>query len=287
VWRIAVERDTFPGPPMQEVITGEQLVALLDIAGIERAVVLSSASGFEIPQVARGTEVYANVRAENDWTAQEVARFPDRLIAFCGFNPLAEYALAELDRCAGNPHFKGLKLQLDASEMDFKNPEHVARLRRVFEASNRHRLPITVHARPLGDYGREQAEIFVNQVLPAAPDVPVQIAHLWGGGAFSDSALAAYAEAVSSGHPATKNLYFDVSDAALVAGGSEEILRTIALRIRQIGLRRILYGSDAAGAHPPPREAWAAFRKEIPLTEEEFRIIANNVLPYLGGGPPQ
>jgi hypothetical protein len=25
------------------------------------------------------------------------------------------------------------------------------------------------------------------------------------------------------------------------------------------------------------------FRKDIPLTEEEFRTIANNVLPYLGG----
>jgi predicted TIM-barrel fold metal-dependent hydrolase len=272
---------------MQEVITGEQLVALLDAAGIERAVVLSSSAGFDMPQLAQGTEAYANVRAENDWTAQEVARFPDRLIAVFSVNPLADYALAELDRCAANPLFKGLKLQLDASEMDYKNPEHVAKLRRVFAASNRHRLPITVHARPLGDYGQEQAEIFVNQILPAAPDVPVQIAHLWGGGAFSDSALAAFAEAVSSSHPATKNLYFDVSDAALVANGSEEILRTIALRIRQIGLRRILYGSDAAGGHPPPREAWAAFRKEIPLTEEEFRIIANNILPYLGGSPPQ
>lgn len=285
VWRIAVERNTFPGPPMQEVITGERLVALLDAAGIERAVVLSSSAGFDMPQVARGTDAYANVRAENDWTAQEVARFPDRLVAFFSLNPLADYALKELDRCAENPHFKGLKLQIDASEMDYKNPEHVAKLRRVFAASNRHRLPITIHVRPLGDYGREQAEIFLNQILPAAPDVPVQIAHLWGGGAFSEPALAAFAEAVSSGHPATKNLYFDISDAALVAGGSEETLRTIAQRIRQIGVKRILYGSDAAGTHPPPHEAWAMFRKDIPLTEEEFRIIADNVLPYLGGTP--
>lgn len=48
MWRIAVERSTFPGPPMQEVITGEQLVALLDAAGIERAVVLSSSAGFDM-----------------------------------------------------------------------------------------------------------------------------------------------------------------------------------------------------------------------------------------------
>lgn len=245
--------------------------------------VLSSSAGLDMPQVAKGTDAYANVRADNDWTAQEVARFPDRLIAFFSLNPLADYALQELDRCTANPLFKGLKLQIDASEMDYKNPEHVAKLRRVFEAANRRRLPITIHVRPQGDYGREQAEIFVSQILPAAPDVPVQIAHLWGGGAFSDAALAVFAEAVSSRHPATKNLYFDISDAALVAGGSQEILRTIAQRIRQIGVQRILYGSDAAGGHPPPHEAWAMFRKDIPLTEEEFRTIANNVLPYLGG----
>jgi predicted TIM-barrel fold metal-dependent hydrolase len=283
VWRIAVERSTVPGPHMQETITGEQLVGLLNAAGIERAVVLSSSAGFDMPGITQGPEAYANVRADNDWTAQQVAQVPDRLIAFCSLNPLADYALAELDRCAGSPHFKGLKLQLDASGVDYKNPEHVAKLRRVFEASNRHRFPITVHVRPLGDYGREHAEIFLHQILPAAPDVPVQIAHLWGGGAFSEPALATFADAVAAGHPATKNLYFDVSDAAPAASESEEIARTIAQRIRQIGLRRILYGSDAAGTHPPPREAWVAFRKEIPLTEEEFRTIANNVLPYVGG----
>ncbi|HEX7183031.1 MAG TPA: amidohydrolase family protein [Thermoanaerobaculia bacterium] len=281
-WRIAVETPRSPGPPIQEQISGEQLVALLDAAGIQRAVVLSEAFWFDGPQASSGAGAYEKVRAENDWTAQEAARFPDRLVAFCSFNPLAEYALAELARCAGNPHFKGLKLHFDTSGVDVKNPEHVAKVRRVFEEANRLRLPITVHARAGNTYGREHVEIFLNQILTAAPDIPVQIAHLWGGGAYSDSALAAYADAASAGHPATKNLYFDVSDAAHAAVGSDEISRTLAQRIRQIGLRRILYGSDAVGAgHPPPREAWAAFRKAIPLTDEELRTIAGNVAPYL------
>jgi predicted TIM-barrel fold metal-dependent hydrolase len=52
-------------------------------------------------------------------------------------------------------------------------------------------------------------------------------------------------------------------------------------RIREIGLDRILYGSDpGAGGNLSPREGWAVFR-ELPLSEEEFRIIAGNVPQYL------
>ena len=55
----------------------------------------------------------------------------------------------------------------------------------------------------------------------------------------------------------------------------------LATRMRQIGVQRILFGSDGAtGGNAPPREAWAAFRK-LPLTEAEFRTIAVNVPPYL------
>jgi uncharacterized protein len=144
-------------------------------------------------------------------------------------------------------------------------------------------MPVLIHVRadPKA-YGREQAEIFLSQIVAAAPDVPVQIAHLWGGEAFSDSALAVYADAVSAGDPRTKNLYFDLAEAALVARGSDETLRTIAKRIRQIGLGRILFASD--GPVPEalaPREAWKDFRTHVPLTEEEIRTIAGNVAPYL------
>jgi predicted TIM-barrel fold metal-dependent hydrolase len=56
----------------------------------------------------------------------------------------------------------------------------------------------------------------------------------------------------------------------------------VAERIRQLGLDRIFYGSDAAfGTHPEPGGSWAAFRKGIPLSAEEFEKIARNVAPYL------
>jgi hypothetical protein len=90
--------------------------------------------------------------------------------------------------------------------VDLKNPRHLEKLRGVFAAANRARLPLVVHARDAGEYGREEAELLLTRILPAAPDVVVQMAHLWGGGGCSDEALAVYAEAVASGRPVTKNL---------------------------------------------------------------------------------
>lgn len=53
-------------------------------------------------------------------------------------------------------------------------------------------------------------------------------------------------------------------------------------RIRQVGVERVLYGSDAAtGDNLRPREGWAAFRQP-PLRQDEFARSARNVAPYLG-----
>lgn len=280
--RITVESLTFPAPPGQPTIDGAQLVAKLDEAGIGRAVVLSDAYWFDSAADSATPRSYDEVRAENDWTAAQAGRFPDRLVAFCSFNPLREYALAELRRCASTLRMKGLKLHFGTSGVNLLDPAHVQRVRRVLEAANTLRMPIVLHVRGDAGYGRPHAEVLLTRLLPAAPDVPVQIAHLWGGGTLSSDALAVYAEAVAAGERSTRNLYFDVSDAAAVAGGSPQRLREIASRMRQIGLARILYGSDAVGLyHPAPREAWAEFRANLPLTAEELAAIADNVAPYL------
>jgi len=151
----------------------------------------------------------------------------------------------------------------------------------VFAAANRAGLPIVVHASNGATYGARPAHVFLDQLLTAAPDVPVQIAHLWGGNGFSADALAVYGEAVATRRPATRHLYFDVSDAAL-AVSTPELAKVIAERIRQIGLDRMLYGSDAAfDNHPDAQASWTAFRNGIPLSAAEFDKIAHNVAPYL------
>jgi len=72
------------------------------------------------------------------------------------------------------------------------------------------------------------------------------------------------------------------ADLILVAReGGRTTKKLIASRIRQVGIDRVLFGSDAAaGGNLAPREAWAEFYK-VPLTEAEFRTITNNVAPYM------
>ena len=136
-------------------------------------------------------------------------------------------------------------------------------------------------------YGAEQARAFLEQLLPLVPDVPVQIAHLAASGPGYDdppahSVLEVLAEAVAKNDPRTRKLWFDVTTVA-VPGNSAETSALLVKRIRQIGVKRILYGSDAAvGSNPNllPREAWEAFCR-LQLTNKEIKTIAGNVAPYL------
>lgn len=280
-WRIAAEQHVYQGAPQfQSPHTAAQLVAEMDAAGVGRGVVLSDGYYFDSVRPEPVPDEYAKVRAENDWTAAQVGQFPDRLVAFCSFNPLRDYALAELERCAASGRFRGVKLHFNAAQLKFGDPDEVARARRVMEAANRHRLPMIVHVRPGAKYGREEAEAFLRHLVAAAPDVPIQIAHLWGGETFSAEALEVYAKAVAERDPIVRNLYFDISGATHYAQADE--MPRIAALIRRIGIGRILYGSDA-----PIAATWQALVTKLPLTEAEFRAIAGNVAPYMRTATPR
>ena len=271
-----------------EQIDAEQLISLLDAAGIRRAAVLSVAYILGDPKGTAADE-YEKVKAENDWTSAQVARFPDRLIGFCSVNPLKPYALEELARCAKDPRLRrGLKLHFANSRVDYHNRDHIDRLRKLFAAANQYGMAIVAHMRTSISakipYGADEAKMFLNEIAPAAADVPIQIAHLAGAGGYADplvdQAASVFVEAIEKRDPRTKNLYFDVTTVVLPKASSEQ-LTLIAKRFRQLGLQRILYGSDAAaGRNLPPREGWAAFRR-LPLTQAEFGTIAANVSPYM------
>ena len=270
-------------------ITSQDVIALLDTAGIRRAVLLSVAYMYGSPARTVADE-YAKVRAENDWNGAQAALYPKRLRAFCSFNPLKEYALDELERCAKDPNLKrGIKLHLGNSDVQLDNPAQVEQLRQIFRAANKHRMAIVIHLRASisrqRPYGAAQSRVFLEQVLPLAPNIEVQVAHLAGSGPGyddppADAAMAVLADAVRRHDPRTRHLWFDVTT-CVDLNISPANAALVVKRIRQVGVKRILYGSDAAtGDNLRPREGWAAFRR-LPLTEAEFDQIAKNVAPYL------
>jgi predicted TIM-barrel fold metal-dependent hydrolase len=148
-------------------------------------------------------------------------------------------------------------------------------------------MPIVVHLHTSIDnkrkYGADEARVFLNELIAAAPNVPVQIAHLAGAGGFdaaTDAALSVFADAIAKHDSRMKNVWFDVT-VVVRPNMTPDQLQQIAARIRQIDVKRVLYGSDAA-SNPLayPKAGWAAFQR-LPLSSAEFRVIANNVTPYM------
>ena len=111
-------------------------------------------------------------------------------------------------------------MQFANSRVNLRDRDHVAQLRRVFAAANAHKMPIVVYVWTGDDHvanpfdGRD-ARTFINEVLPMAPDVTVQITHLGGSGPRLDprteEARVVLAQAASAGEPAMKNVYFDIT----------------------------------------------------------------------------
>lgn len=169
------ELGSLPAP-----LTARDLIPLLDAAGVQRALVLSLAYQYGNPNKPTVPDEYTLVQRENDWVAQQVAEYPDRLRTFCGVNPLKPYAVSEVERCSKNPNLRwGLKLHFGNSDVDLGDPHQVAELKRVFRAADDHGMAIVVHMRPSvtrkRPYGAKEAEIFLNEVLPSAPMSPFRL----------------------------------------------------------------------------------------------------------------
>jgi hypothetical protein len=76
------------------------------------------------------------------------------------------------------------------------------------------------------DHTRAQdAEVFLTKVLPFAPDVVVQVAHLAGSGNFppnAEQAMKVFEAAIQHHDPRTRNLYFDQCAVATTLTSAEE-----------------------------------------------------------------
>jgi predicted TIM-barrel fold metal-dependent hydrolase len=259
---------------------GAALVRELDAAGIERAVVLSVGYSFADERKALA-DPDRLTREQNDWTSTEVVKNAPRLIGFCSANPLRPVALEELERCLSLPGMVGVKLHFGNAGVTLREPAHLARIQQVFALAERKRAPVLVHMRARGgsNYGAEDAHIFLDKVVPTAPDIEIVVAHFGASGpGYSpqhDEVMAVFGAAAERRDPRMANLYFDVA-----SNVTDEITPAEAAlavqRIRQVGLGRVLYGSDLTPPGGSIRRGWEIFRTRLPLTAAELQQIANN-----------
>ena len=175
----------------------------------------------------------------------------------------------------------GIKQHFGNAGVSLRNPEHLARIREVFALAQRLRVPVLVHMRARGgaNYGAEDARLFLERVVPVAPDIEIVVAHLGvtgpGYGPQGDEVMAAFGEAAERHERGMRNLYFDVATNVTAETSAEEAA-LVARRLRQVGVRRVLYGSDLGPPGGSVRAGWEIFRTKVPLSRGEIAAIAGN-----------
>jgi predicted TIM-barrel fold metal-dependent hydrolase len=255
---------------------GEELVARLDEANVQRAVVL--AGGYMGAPV--GITDDSNMAPENDFVAAEVAKHRTRLIGFCGINPLFASAVGEIDRCLDLPGMVGVKLHLPGSGIDMTRPTDVAAVAAVFARIAARDAPVLVHVGnafglPLDVEGLTN----LGGVILAHRGLRLVHAHCAGPRDDQEIEVWLRAGGVSS------NSYVEGSACLKFYKDAPLAHRELIVwRFRKWGIDRVFLGSDYLKALPEetPKEALETLGK-YPFTQEEIdTILSNDGSAWLG-----
>jgi predicted TIM-barrel fold metal-dependent hydrolase len=260
------------------------LLAEMERAGVRRALVLSDGYLAESPVMdPQRSDAADLMRAANDWTVELAKRYPEHFSAFVAVDPLRSTALPEITRWRGNPAVTGVKLHLTASGVDLRRDSDVATLAAVFHAAAEARFAIVIHLRTQrSDYGAPDVRRFLKDVLPAAGNTPVQIAHAggWGGiDAATLSALGTFADAIEADPQRFRHVWFDLANVWNPKTSCADKQALVAL-IRRIGPRHFLPGSDWPYNKDDLADYYSRVYPGLPLTKKEWAVIRSNVAPY-------
>jgi predicted TIM-barrel fold metal-dependent hydrolase len=231
--------------------------------GVRRAFVLSTA--YLMAADAYGTRTaeaaeYARVKAENDFTAAECARYPERLVPFLSLNPRRGYAIEEVDRCV-EQKMRGLKLHLWNSLVDTRQTADLAALRRVVERAAHHRLAVVAHilVGAVPDYGPDDTERFVREIIVPFDTLQISVAHLAGAGGFGGRVPACFQRLIALCGPDTpyaSRVWTDIAGTFSATTAADQATR-LGWLLRLWGLHRVLWGSDNIdGALEQTRTRW-------------------------------
>lgn len=252
-------------------IGADDLIAKLDEGHVKRAIILSGAYF----GAAVGLNDDHNVIPENDFVAAEVAQYPNRLIGFCGINPLFDSALAEVDRCLSLPGMVGVKLHLEASGVDLTNESHAQKLNAVFDRIAELDAPVLIHVADRGGMPLNGiAFATLGLILDEHPTVRVLNAHCAGN--VDADAIELYLRLRGSGYnPETS--FIDISACLAFHADAPLAQRELMVwRFRKWGIDHVLFGSDYfAYGGETPQETLDILTK-YPFTQKELDTILNN-----------
>lgn len=287
-WQEAVPYNTDPADGKRWA--HNSLRSEMEEAGIDRALVLSFAYMFSAPELDYENE-HKRVREENDWIAAQAAA-SERLVAFCGIPPLADYALDEVDRCADKPSVRGIKLHLFNADVDLTDEEELAMIVDLIGHADDHGLYTVIHPQTRdSDYGVPQLQRFLEAVAPEVQQTALQMAHLGLNVPLTEeevNEIDTLARTLDALDPDEERFFLDSSFAvvppSLVDGDTEAFVRDANPRageaFRTLGLDRIVFGSDSNS--PGQMEAHLqAFRHHSGLSAEDVETVLTNRFPAI------
>jgi len=255
-------------------------IGALDEARVAKGVILSGAYLYGLSSLhLKPGDLAVKTRKENEFTAAQVAQYPERLVGFLSVDPLADSAVNELRHWHGSKQLVGLKLHFFASAVDIRNARQRAQVANVINVAAAAGLPMVIHVGG-GNFNAADAELFIRDILPSAGSSWIQIAHAGGGlpqrDGNSAEVLRAFADHIVRDDPLTRHVLFDLSYLPLP---NETAQSTAALteQIRRIGIQRFLFGSDFN--ERTPLEQIKEIDK-LGLSRDEWQILQQNCAPW-------
>ena len=201
VWQAAGTSDYLTA----ESYTPDDMIASMDRAGVAMAV------GCSLGQM-----------MDNNFIAQTMAKYPERIIGFGQVNPRVNDAVATIEHCAQTLKLKGLKLHPTMHGYHFA--DH-GLLDPIFEAADRNKLVVLVNA--LDD--PFCAPLSIEEIARGFPNTPVLIAHMGTVWNLNEAIL------VAKRNP---NIYLETSGSQLL---------DVKLAYRSVGHEQIVMGTDWPG----------------------------------------
>jgi predicted TIM-barrel fold metal-dependent hydrolase len=245
--------------------TGDKLVASMDEAGVDKAILLPLDFWLKYPKASR---TYLTMEEKNRIYAEATERHPDRLMSFFGIDPRRKDALRLFERGVRDWGMKGLKIHPTAG---FYPDDTVCYA--IYEKAQEYGVPVLIHS------GNEPAPMdikysqpkYIDTVAADFPDLKIIIAHMGHGW---------WREAVdlASMKP---NVYLDFSGwQTLYINNPDYLWYPLRMAIDLLGPWRILFGTDGSMLNVVmPLKDWVEAVKNpqspagIEFSSEEIEII--------------
>ena len=243
---------------------------------------------YENPEYFQGENPKERLQQENNYLLETANKYPKKVRPFIAVNPLSDYSNDEIDRCFQSNKGIGLKLHFNASQVYLTEPEHLEKVKNVFEKAAELQLPILLHFDNWHPkFGKDDLTILVDSILQVMKPIKMNIAHFGTSGGFSEktkSFLDAFFE-LKDKLPKQHKVYLDISAVALdkdsegVNKLSEGEFSELNNYIRKIGFDNILFGTDYPLYNAHKYEG--VLMQKVGLSKKEIQIIQTNTKKWM------